>query len=189
MKWGILIAVAVLGSGCKGKDSDKDKDKGKDVSTDKTDKKPGDGKVTSDKPAAKDCPADHTKNEAGGFCIKLPADFTAKPEQKMGDTQTVYSYGNANNSDSVSITVNAFDEARYDMEVKAKTEVSEAQKGTSGDLPDGAGKFWVYDKDGDTYSKSITRNAASYILCETRTGTADTTVATRIEYCKSLMAL
>ena len=122
-------------------------------------------------PSKAACPAGYTKNEAGGFCFKLATGFTEKPEQKMGST-TMYAY--ENQDWGVAFKVVAFEEGDFARQIKSHEE--KVEEGVTlvekGDLPNG-GKFWIYDNDGNRWSKS-TIHGANTIDCSARVSTAST---------------
>ena len=149
----------------------------------------GGGAATEPKPAAAAaCSPDHTKNEAGRFCVKLLPSFKALPEKKSGAT-TTYTYRDDNNN--VSIEVKPYNENEYDVDLRSMNSSAESRKGTSSELPN-KGKFWLYtDADSDVIGVSTTRNDAAIIACYTKigTGSIDKDKDALLAICKSVLPL
>jgi hypothetical protein len=134
------------------------------------------------------CSPEHTKNEAGKFCVKLPAAYKLQPEKKLGD-MTTYTYKDEASNASVQFEVKPYKETEYEVDLRSTKGSAEARKGTSSDLPN-SGKYWLYtDADNDTIGVSQTRNDAVSIQCYARATPSATDKDTLLAICKSLLPL
>jgi hypothetical protein len=174
----IAIASILAFAACKKSDDSKPASAGATPSS--TQAKPAE-------PATAGCPAGSTRNEAGGFCFKLPAGFKQQPEQKMG-SMTMYEY--ADETFGVSFSITKFDAAGFKSQLDQVKQAAEAGKIVEkGDLP-GGGAFWIYDDaEGNRWSVSVAHGAMT-INCSTRVGTASTVDKQPIlDQCKTVVPL
>jgi hypothetical protein len=184
-----VTATVALGAftGCKNKDATSGSSTGSDTKAGDT--KVVDTKAADTKVAGGSCPAGTTKNDAGGFCAKLPDGYQAKPEHKIGTTQVDYEYRDANNNNGVTFTVKTFAESDFEMSAKLTKDNSDAAKGTSTEIP--GGTYWLYDDKEDIWGRSLTHGAAKTIECTTRMGSksSDPDKDTVLGICKTVTAL
>jgi hypothetical protein len=153
-------------------------------------------KPSNDKSAAPKtpCPANATKNAAGGFCVVIPTTAHENPMKEMGKDLKDYNYSEDGGNHSVSVEVGKYggDQKAFDNNVDVMQHMvntPDKKNWTAVDVP--GGKFWSYQDGDGVWGHSMIHDDKQTYECHTRESPTDSSpeVPMVMAACKTILPL
>lgn len=144
----------------------------------------GDASAAPAAPASP-CPPEHTEVADGGFCVKVPADWTMKPPEQRMKNAKQYKWSRKDGGDFI---IDLYAEKKMPADVESQIMGKENGTVTKGEIAAGKGKWFLHLKEKEGATKVFVSGKNGLIECG-MAGASHERLKAQLERCQTIVPL